>query len=390
MHHRRLLVVFLLLVIATFCFVQCFREPAYADPRGSSYAGIASCVQCHGDIVNSYSHTSHFNASAPVVDDSIRKTFRNNPITVNYTNGQKVVLEEIDGNAMQSLYAGDKRLLSEKMDIAFGSGEKAQTFAYWKDDQVFQLPLTYLTYLNLWTNSPGFPVDHPYYTRPVISKCFECHSSYAFHYNRATGSMKIKETFSPASIVYGIDCERCHGPAKQHVDFLLKNPAEKKAKHLTAIQLLNRTQQSDLCGTCHSGNAASLKSIFAFTPGDSLKDYLLYYPGSLNNPDVHGMQMQSLQQSACYKQSTLTCLTCHNPHQVKKQTWETLTAACTSCHHQSPHSSQMIQEKKNCISCHMPLQSSKSLDFKNSTGRKSIPYTLRTHRIAVYPESAWQ
>ena len=390
MYHQKTIFVLLLFFTIIFCFIKCFRQTVYHDPRGPLYAGAETCLQCHKDIADSYMQTSHFKTSAPFFSDSIRNALQNTKTIVRYANGQTVKLEEKDGDIIQSLFLEEKSIRSEKMEMVFGSGEKAWTFGYWKEEQLFQLPLTYLTKLQMWTNSPGFPVDHPYFTRPIISRCFECHASYVYHYNETTKPLEITEKFKPASIVYGIDCERCHGPAKKHVDFHRENPGEKKAMYMTIIQLLNRTQQSGLCGSCHSGNPAVLKSTFSFVPGDSLKNYYMYYPGSFVHPDVHGMQMQLLQQSACYKQSTLTCLTCHNPHKNENNTWETLTASCISCHHQSLHSTKMIQEKGNCISCHMPLKASKSLDFNNSTELNNIPYKLRTHRIGVYPEAEWQ
>jgi hypothetical protein len=314
----------------------------------------------------------------------------NTKTAVHFPNGQTVKLEEDGRNIMQSQWDGSKKILSEKIEMVFGSGEKAWTFGYWKNDQLFQLPLTYLSGLHLWTNSPGFPVDRPYYTRPIISRCFECHSSYVYHHNEKTGPLQITERFEVNSIIYGIDCERCHGPAKKHVDFHKDNPGEKTAKFMVAIKSLSRAQQSDLCGSCHSGSPEILKSIFAFIPGDSLKNYYMYYPQSFINPDVHGMQMQMLQQSACYQQSTLTCLTCHDPHKVEDNMQATFTATCMSCHRQSTHSTQMMQEKKNCITCHMPLRTSQSLNFNNNTEGNSIPYKLRTHFITVYPEAEWE
>ncbi|WP_240628036.1 cytochrome c3 family protein [Terrimonas sp.] len=390
MRQQKIFFIFILLIAVTICFVKCIQQSSGSDPRGPLYAGADACLQCHKNIADSYMHTSHNKTSAPVFFDSIRTALINTKTMVNYPNGHTVKLEEERRNILQSQFEGDKKILSEKMEMVFGSGEKARTFGYWKDEQLFQLPLTYLTNLHQWTNSPGFPIDHPYYTRPIISRCFECHSSYVYHYNENTRPLEITEKFKPNTIVYGIDCERCHGPAKKHIDFHRENPAEKKATYIADIKSLSRTQQSDLCGTCHSGNPVSFKSIFAFMPGDSLKNYYMYYPGSFINPDVHGMQMQLLQQSACYKQSTLTCLTCHNPHKAENKTQQTITASCISCHNTSLHNTQMIQEKKNCITCHMPLRTSRSLDFNNSTENKNIPYKLRTHRIAIYPENEWE
>jgi hypothetical protein len=389
MRYKKIVVVVFLFAAIIGCFVKCVRQTSGGDPRGPLYAGANACLQCHKNIADSYKHADHFKTSAPVFFDSIKNTLINTKTTVDFPNGHIVKVEEDGKNIVQSQYAGDNKIISAKLEMVFGSGEKAQTFGYWKDDQLLQLPLTYLTNQHVWTNSPGFPIEHPYYTRPIISRCFECHASYVYHYNEKIKPLELTEKFNANTIVYGIDCERCHGPAKKHVDFHRENPAEKKAMYITAIGSLSRTQQSDLCGSCHSGDPVHLKSIFAFKPGDLLKDYYMYYPGSFVAPDVHGMQTQLLQQSACYKQSTLTCLTCHNPHKTEENT-QTFIATCMSCHNTSAHSTQMMQQNKNCITCHLPLRASKSLDFNNSTKNNSIPYKLRTHKIAVYPEAEWE
>jgi hypothetical protein len=273
------------------------------------------------------------------------------------------------------------------MDIAFGSAENAQTFAYWHNDQLFELPLTYLTTSNTWTNSPGFPIDKPYFTRVIPSRCLECHTSFVSVREEREGTLlKIDEKFNPNTIIFGIDCERCHGPAAKHVQFHQENPDFKRAKFITSIKSLSRQQQVDVCAACHSGDPVTMKSIFAFTPGDSLSKYYLYYTAGRNEPDVHGMQLQSLQLSKCYQHSMMTCMTCHSPHQSEKGN-QMIINKCISCHQQSNHTIQMKEENKNCISCHMPLNSSKTLDFNNATKGNNIPYMLRTHRIAIYKSS---
>lgn len=390
MPHRKLFLVLFLFAAIAGCFVTCVQQSSGNYPRGPVYAGAETCIQCHKNIVEDYAHSNHFKTSSPAILDSLKKLLAAAKKTVTYPNGRLVKVEEESGHLIQSELENDNKVLSESIDMVFGSGEKAKTFGYWKNEQLFQLPLTYLSEFNLWTNSPGFPIDHPYFTRPIVSRCFECHSSYVYHYNENTKPLEITEKFKANTIVYGIDCERCHGPAKKHVDFHKANPNEKKANFMVSISSLNRSQQTDLCATCHSGNPVSLQSIFAFVPGDSIGKFYMYYPGSFTRPDAHGMQLQSLMQSKCYTQSTLTCITCHNSHTSEDNMQETFTAKCMSCHQQSKHSNQMKEEKKYCVTCHMPKEASKSLDFNNSEKNGSILYKLRTHRIAIYAQDAWQ
>lgn len=371
-------------------FITCTDEQASTnDPRGSLYAGAAACVSCHKNIADAYSHSHHFNSSAKADDNDLKNFVNDTNGTVQFINGQKVMLSKQDAGIYQTFYNGMQQVRTEKMDVAFGAAVKAQTYGYWKNDQLFQLPLTYLTNERMWTNSPGFPVEHPYFTRPIVSRCFECHASFVQVSEQREGNLlRMKQVYNPASIVYGIDCERCHGPGAAHVKFQQKNPSIKKAKYITSIKSLSRQQQLDLCGTCHSGDPVNIKSIFNFKPGDSLSKYYVFYSGASGEPDVHGMQLQLLQLSKCFKQSEMTCTSCHGSHKPQEN-MQSFIAQCTSCHQQVKHTTNINVAGNNCITCHMPLRPSKSLDFNNQTETHNIKYMLRTHRIAVYPADKW-
>lgn len=376
------------IIVISVLFVKCIAESATtADPRGLTFAGSEVCVSCHVDISNNYVHNNHYNTSEAFSINNFKRLIKAEIKSVAYNNGQTVSVEERGEDVFQTLYSNTEKLGSERLDITFGSGSNAQTFGYWKDDQVFQLPLTYLADSATWTNSPGFSVDQPYYTRVIPSRCFECHSSFAHAGKVQTGPMELSEKFKKNAIVFGIDCERCHGPAFSHVQFHQSNPDEKEARNIISVKLLSRQQQLDMCATCHSGDPLSLKSIFSFKPGDTLSKYYMHFTGSTGEPDVHGKQMQLLAMSQCFKQSTLTCITCHDPHTKSNRLVQ--IQQCVSCHQPVKHPANIAMEKQDCISCHMPLRGSKSLDFKNLDG-SSIKYLLRTHRIGIYPEVEWK
>src|SRR6186713_3166959 len=44
----------------------------------------------------------------------------------------------------------------------------------------------------------------------------------------------------------------------------------------------------------------------------------------------------------------------------------------------------LILRTKNCIDCHMPLQTSKTITVNTGAGLTDIPYLIRTHRIGIY------
>lgn len=387
----KIITVLLVLLSLAVCMLKCTGKYARSeDARGPQYAGAASCMQCHKNITDHYAHTNHFKTSSKVDFEKFKQLITALNDTVHFPNEQLVELEAAHNRLTQSYFLKGQPVNSATMDIAFGSGEKAWTFGYWKEGALYQLPLTYLTELKKWTNSPGFTPDRPNYTRLIVSRCMECHSSYAYAEKSLEQGMRYTEKINPETIIYGIDCERCHGPAAQHVAFHTDNPQVKTAKYMVPIHSLSRQRQLDLCATCHSGDPVTLRTIFAFKPGDTLSQYYMYYPGAATNPDAHGMQMQSLQQSKCFLQSNLTCMSCHDAHTNERNKEKVFVQRCMSCHLQSGHAATMQQANNYCINCHMPLQASKSLDFGNSTERNDIKYRLRTHHIAIYPAAKTQ
>jgi hypothetical protein len=390
MRYRKIVAVIASLAVLFAFFIQCSGNNGSGnDARGSLYAGSETCMSCHQDIANSYQHTNHYKTSAPASAEELKKY--TNVVSNNFYYGDSdmVSLQQKHDRYYQAHVVKGQTARSEQLDIAIGSAEKAQTYAYWRNGQLLQLPLTYFTATESWTNSPGYPIQKPYFDRVILSRCLECHASYVKKTDIKTGPLQMSEKLAPASIVFGIDCERCHGPAAKHVEFHLDNPRERQPSSIKSIKSLSRQQKLDMCASCHSGNDLDVqRSLFAFRPGDTLANF--YYPhfgsGSAE-PDVHGKQMQLLQSSKCFKLSTLTCMTCHDTHRPEENKREVLIAKCMACHQNSPHALQARTASKTCVDCHMPLQASKSLDFSNGTEKKSIRYLLRTHRIAIYPEA---
>ncbi len=372
-------------------WVQCIGKdtPESKDPRGALFAGAKSCENCHAGITHSYLHTTHQQTSSKPSFDSLKKYLAAANTKLYYNNASEVKVEENTGSFLQVASTDEKAIRSEKMDIAIGSAEKAQTYAYWTDGQLFQLPLTYFTSLQSFTNSPGYPIDKPYFDRPILSRCFECHASFATKADVPSGPLQVIEKIDPKSIIYGIDCERCHGPAANHVAFHQEHPDAKDAKFMVSIKSLSRQRQLDVCGACHSGNDMDVqRSVFAFQPGDTLDNfYLPHFGNTGSDPDVHGKQMQLLGASKCFQQSTMTCTTCHNAHMPAANKMDAIVETCVGCHRQSNHVTAMKVNVSTCIDCHMPLQVSKSLDFNDGKQKKSIPYFLRTHLIKIYPDN---
>jgi len=402
MRNLRIIIVISMLMALTVFFSRCFNGHSLVsvDPRGDQYAGASACMSCHQSEGSSYAHSNHYRTSSSVNVQRLKALIASSSqVPFYFSDSSNVRIEEHDGALFQSSFSADRRMATAKFDIAFGSAEKAQTYGYWKDDQLYQLPLTWYTSMHNWANSPGFSSRHARFERTIGVRCFECHASYANRVMQQTGALTTAETLNKTSIVYGIDCERCHGPALQHVKYQQENPSVRTAKYIVPIKSLTRQQQLDVCAVCHSGNdRETQRSLFAFAPGDTLSHF--YFPDfAANNgePDVHGKQIQLLQSSLCFIKTAMTCTTCHSPHtqEDKDNGLTAFVAKCMDCHQGSSHAKEVLKENEqkkrdfnlvgaNCIDCHMPAQTSKTIYFNNGAGAKDIPYLIRTHKIGIY------
>ncbi len=389
---------FLLLLI--FILSRCMDAAnASGDPRGRAFAGSASCKSCHQSIYDSVLRTAHYNASAPVTKKNVLGNFHAGQNTFYYDSITKIVMEKRDSGLYQVLYSNGIEKEAHRFDLLFGV-RHAQTFLYWNKDQTFELPISYYRSVNTWATSPGFSATVPNFQRLIGKDCYECHSSFVRDKETDGGgdnyfsSRDNIEVLEKNSLVFGIDCERCHGPAAQHVNYHQENPTEKTAKHIIVINKLTQQQQLDNCAVCHSGNdQRKLKSRFRFFPGDTLANFFLpsFNMGNNTGFDVHGNQYRLLSTSKCFlKTNTITCSTCHSPHNNASPDLSVYSQQCISCH--APASNQFCTTTPapdatltaNCINCHMPQQASDAISFQLSGNSKTSSYYLRTHKIGVY------
>jgi hypothetical protein len=398
---KKFRILFVSLVIAVL-FSGCNnKSDDYIDPRGTDYAGSESCIQCHQAQYTLAFHSSHFKATAPATLENVLGNFDKGDHVFIYDKNTKVVMEKRNDSLYQVLYKNGKEVESHPYDIVFGI-KHAQTSAFWKNYYTYELPISYYHSLNSWGSSPGYPTDKPNFTREIAKECYACHSSNIASRYITTASDKINmmtmdaETFmDKKTLIYGIDCERCHGPAKEHVKTHLKFPDLKTAQNIVSIKGLSRQQKLDACAICHSGNdKMKMKSRFQFKPGENLTDYFRGTPSSNDSLhfDVHGNQFGLLAQSKCFQKSeVMDCMTCHNPHENSPTNLASYSKICMSCHQNLKHNETTLKTMSgsllanNCVECHMPKKNSNAIRFQLSNNKQLSNYILRTHKIGIYP-----
>jgi hypothetical protein len=373
----------------------------------------SACVPCHAAVVASHLHTTHWLSSTPAGAATIKGPFRRGRNRYVYNDRLDVLLEKKNGVFLQSAYFNGSLYEAEAFDIVIGSARKGQTYLYWDNNRLFQLPISYYTPADAWCNSPGYPMNIAYFNKQVPGQCMECHATAAELYTDDKGAV----TYDRSSVVLGIDCQRCHGDAAAHIAWHRVHPEDSaggrgsgdekdsargrvmaegeagaRGRTIVNARRLSRQQRLDACALCHSGFRRQLTPSFSFRVGDELAkfstavyDSAAAASGSL---DVHGNQYGLLTSSKCFiRSANLDCSSCHNVHVDEAGQLPTFSQRCMSCHNPLPphrgRDSALLAA--NCIDCHMPALPSNKILLQLSGGTSPVHDLVRTHHIAVYP-----
>lgn len=397
MNYRRSLLITLTIIVCVFVISQCMNKDGEEAEQGektkSLFAGSATCAACHKNIYDSHIQTAHYFTTRPATKEYIKGSFDKGKNIYTYNNNLFIEMQKRDSGFYQVVYFKGEEKKVLPFDIIIGSGTKGQSFAYWQHNRLFQLPITYYEFAHTWANSPGFP-GKVQFDRPITSRCLECHSTYA---KTISDPGVEKEEFDRNKIMFGVDCEKCHGPAADHVAYQAKNPNEKKGKYIVNLALLSRQQNLDMCALCHGGNIKKTQPSFSFTAGDDLSkffetDSLSTAAVNFGTVDVHGNQYGLLQASKCFRMSKMTCGSCHNTHENERGKTEVFTQRCMSCHQTVHENFTTVNKtpvstiKENCINCHMPAKQSQSIVAFMPGSDVPTAAMFRTHFISMYPE----
>jgi Cytochrome c554 and c-prime len=362
------------------------------DDRGPvarrDFLGDAACQQCHQAIGNSYGRTAHHLTSQLPTKDSILGSFsRGENILKTGDPDLHFRMDAKESGFFETAVfwqPPDQKTRTERIDIVTGSGDKGQTYLYWKGDQLFQLPVSYWTDLKGWINSPGYSEGVANFDRPILPRCLECHATYF----ESIPSEKAENYYKKTGFVLGISCERCHGPGRAHAEYERATPVAVSSGTPSIVDpvSLPRDQQMEVCAQCHGGIGQAIAPAFSYVPGQQLEHYVrLPRPDPQARVDVHGNQVSLTERSRCYQNSHMTCTTCHDVHAPERAA-ASYSAKCLQCH-EDRECGEFVKLgaklRENCIDCHMPVQDS-SVIVSDLDGAE-VKARIRNHWIKVYP-----
>jgi cytochrome c554/c'-like protein len=357
-----------------------------AKAERHDYVGDNACRLCHRQKVETFHNTAHYLTSRLPDRTSILGSFSPGANVLETSNPALFFrMEATEKSFFQTAVEGrppGEFSHTERFDFVIGSGNKGQTYLYWKGTRLFELPVSYWTDLG-WVNSPGYVDGIPDFSRSIVPRCLECHATYF------EAIPPVRNRYDTANFVLGITCEKCHGPGRRHMLLYSSKSAADSSRGLQSPAIWPRERQIDLCAWCHAGAGKSILPAFSYVPGRPLTKYVELPPLAPGaQVDVHGSQVELLEKSRCFQSSTMTCTTCHNVH-TPQHDLVAFSKRCLSCH--APASCGRFATlgdtiAQNCIDCHMPRQETNLILFDRK-GPKARP-RMRNHWIKVYADAA--
>ena len=187
-----------------------------------------------------------------------------------------------------------------------------------------------------------------------VRLCLFCH---------LTSARAVLDGSGPCASDRGIRCERCHGPAGNHLLAVEGNLAAIDPA-IARPTLASGPRVVQLCAECHSPRVRTV---------------------SRDDPTAVRFQGTTLTWSRCYTESreSLDCVTCHNPHRNAETSPAHYEARCLDCHARAAtptaapvanpadrprrrstaersapaHTTCPVNPSSGCIGCHMPAVS---------------------------------
>jgi tetratricopeptide (TPR) repeat protein len=349
-------------------------SPAKPQPGSAAYADPSVCSSCHQEIARTYSLTGMARSFSKVGGSEFKTLNR----LYHKASDRHYAIVERDGRLYQRRHqigfeGREANALEVEAHYVVGSGNHARTFVHrTADGRLVQLPVSWYAerggYLAM---SPGYDRPaHLDFRRVIDAGCMSCHNGYP----RSPVQHDLEGPTFEGALPEGIDCQRCHGPGQAHVEAIKRGDVDGGRRAIVNPATLSRDRQLETCMQCHLESTSSPLPFqirryehppFSYTPGKALSDYFIHFDhaaGTRSRDDkfeINGAAYR-LRKSACFQRSEMTCVTCHNPHDIPRgsRAVERYVAACRSCHEVTHRAGTPqvpgVRASATCLDCHMP------------------------------------
>ncbi|HRP33266.1 MAG TPA: tetratricopeptide repeat protein [Agriterribacter sp.] len=326
----------------------------------NSYVGDQQCKSCHTTQYNDWLKSDHFKAMQEPADSTVLGNFNNARYTADgvtsyfFKKGEKFIIntQGHDGknHDYEVKYTFGHFPLQQYL-VEFPGGKLQATRVSW-DSKAKK-------WFHQYADQKLNPHDWLHWTGNAQNwntMCSSCHST------------DVKKNYDIASDAYhttysivNVSCESCHGPGKQHIDFI--HGAYAKGERIPNSFLrvgknVNQLTEINTCAPCHAVKGDISADLIHST--ELLDNYIptvpntqrFYADGQINDEDFI---YASFLQSKMYRHN-VSCRNCHNTHSGK-----VLYAAnqlCLQCHEKKyddlSHTFHQVNTiGSECKSCHM-------------------------------------
>lgn len=304
------------------------------------YVGSAKCAPCHRAISDHWQQSAMGRSMSPAREHHSKIQ---GEVRVDAPNLKRQFSARLDNGVMKQSESGDGFSHEQPVEWAIGSGVNGFSFVVRRGDHLFQAPLSFYSRIGQWGLSPGYEFADYGFNRPIAAGCIHCHSGRPRTVAQSSGKYE-----DPPFAELSIGCESCHGPGQRHL-------AARGAKGtIVNPKKLTPERADEICMRCHQGGDARVlmlgKTEADFRPGQPLSDTLAIFRLPRQKDTDLLEHHESMRLSQCFQKSgTMSCQTCHNPHEVKTD----YRAKCVSCH-SGTLSANHPAKNQDCLSCHMP------------------------------------
>ena len=326
------------------------------------YASSRDCESCHPGEYRSWHQSYHRTMTQLATPEAVVADFDDvelSRIVPARRPGTKPRIERYrlsrrDDQFWVALEGPDRRMPPRESRVVMTTGSHHQQVVWvWggRGREIFHLPFTYLIDEGRWIErNQAFlaPPEDPFGEVLWNDICIECHST--------GGQPRISQSGAPSNprvVEFGICCESCHGPGRDHVEANrspwhrfwnrnLEDPTITNPKRLSA------RRASHVCGRCHSITSHAVNDVWeghwnAFEPGDDLEadGRVVMHPESKDPAHqkviaeharveagrfprdrfwsdgavrVAGRELNDVVTSPCFEGGEFSCLSCHAMH----------------------------------------------------------------------------
>ncbi len=309
------------------------------EPPQAAYVGDEACASCHEDYYVSYHRTGMGRSLSRFDAASAPEAFPAPPVRHEGTDFYYEAFVRAD-----TLFQREYRLdasgetLYERVhpvEWVIGSGNHTRSYLASVNGHLTEMPLTWYVQRSRWDLSPSYDQENLRFSRPVVAECMACHNGFSDH---------SRYTFDHyRDVADGITCERCHGPGGAHVDLRLAGLGPAAGAPDSSIvhpARLAREEQLSVCRQCHLSGTTVFRTgetPSTYRPGAPLEAHrsIFVTAEQASDPERFGIASHALrlEKSACFRESDMTCATCHDPHvPVADLGNDHFNAACAGCH----------------------------------------------------------